>query len=77
MNLENMWSVISLKMDCSWKVTQQASSNLKSTIKSLDKVKKIKTKLIIKTAVYLLDTGNKMNVHKSFRRHPGLLVNIL
>lgn len=47
MNLENMWSVISLKMGCSWKVTQQASTNLKSTIKSLDKVKKIKTELIM------------------------------
>ena len=31
----------------------------------------------MKTVAYHLDTGNKLNVHKSFRKHPELLLNVL
>ena len=30
-----------------------------------------------KTTIYPVDTGRKLNVHKTFRRRPGRLLNVL
>ena len=48
-----------------------------SFFKILIYIEKLFSEFLFWIAYYPVDTGRKLNVHKSFRRRPGRLLNIL
>ena len=65
--LVNLLAVSEIKLDNSFPTGQ---FNLKGFRTPLEKI-------LCGRVNYPVDTGHKLNVHKTFRRHPGCLLNVL